>query len=422
MVARRVHVERIVGGGRGLAHVEGVAWFVSGALPGETVLAAVERRRAGTVQARAVALVDAPHPARCDDPCPHAEECGGCDWPHVEPLQGAALKAEVAAGAARPVPGLATRLQAAPSVPSPLAYRLRATLHWDAEQGSLGFYARGTHRVVDIPHCRLLSPGLAELRQPLARALRTRGCPTTDVECLESTAGDSVVVALRPPVRRGPLPPARAIPRPEEVEYAALDGLHRIDASGLLLEGWGTTRVHMDTAGGIEVPIGAFFQVNRHLVGWLARRLTELTSATAGPLYDLHAGVGFLAAACSESMRRPCFLAETNTLAARAAGRNVRHGTVSHRPAADAVADWQPLPREAVALVDPPRSGLGTELTTRLVSWRPRWLISLGCDPATWARDHVRILDAGYTLTSLELVDLFPSTHHVEILAMLELQ
>jgi len=45
----------------------------------------------------------------------------------------------------------------------------------------------------------------------------------------------------------------------------------------------------------------------------------------------------------------------------------------------------------------------------------------LGCDPATWSRDAAVFIEQGYVLDHLELVDLFPFTHHVEILAVLEL-
>jgi 23S rRNA (uracil1939-C5)-methyltransferase len=418
--AQRVRVERIVGGGRALAHVDGVPWFIGGALPGEVVLATPERRRAGTVQAQAVELCDEPHPARCHDPCPHAPECGGCDWPHVEPLPGATLKAQVAAGGARPVPELAERLRAAEVAPSPPAYRLRATLHWDPHRQCLGFYARRSHRVVDITHCRLLSPTLTALRPLLGEALAARHCPAADVDCLESLDGSAAIVALRPAGRRATVPPPRAIPLAEEVEHQGLEGVHRIDSNGRLLEGWGQTSLQMPVAGGLEVPVGAFLQVNRHLLGWLASRVRQLAGPTLGPIYDLHAGVGYLAAATHAPRNRPLYLAETNPLAARAATRNLGRATVRQLAAATALDGWRPLPREAVALLDPPRSGLGAELTRRLTDWRPRWLISLGCEPAAWARDHARLMEAGYQLSSVELVDLFPFTHHVEILAVLE--
>jgi tRNA/tmRNA/rRNA uracil-C5-methylase (TrmA/RlmC/RlmD family) len=60
------------------------------------------------------------------------------------------------------------------------------------------------------------------------------------------------------------------------------------------------------------------------------------------------------------------------------------------------------------------------KLLRLLTGWQPRRILMLGCDPATWCRDAAFLSDNGYQLTSIELFDLFPHTHHVEILAMLE--
>ena len=71
-------------------------------------------------------------------------------------------------------------------------------------------------------------------------------------------------------------------------------------------------------------------------------------------------------------------------------------------------------------LTDPPRAGMSAELRRRIAGWHPRRLFMMACDPATWARDTSFFLARGYGLRHLELVDLFPYTHHVEVLAMLE--
>ena len=419
---RRVQVERLVGGGRGLAHVDNETWFVSGALPDEVVRARPLRRRAGVVEAQTTSLLGEPHPARCLDPCPHSHECGGCDWPHVLPSAGAPLKAAVAAGGARPHPPIAEALATAPVQPSPLAYRLRATFHWDPAGKTLGFYARRSHTVVDVVHCRLLSPTLARLRQRLERALAERRCPAVDVICLENLDGSTAVAALRTQGRSSTPLPRRALPTADEVGHQPLIGLHRLVRNGSCSAGWGETALRIEVAGGLVTPVSAFFQVNRHLLPWLAQRLHRLAAGASGPLFDLHAGVGFLAAAVVGDSTRPAYLAEPYSPAASAAATNIPHATVATVNASSAVAAWTERPRDALVLVDPPRSGLGRELTDQLAAWRPKRLISLGCDPAPWTRDHARLLDAGYQLASLELVDLFPSTHHVEILAVLEPQ
>ncbi len=422
----KIRAQRLVGGGAALAHHQGETWLLRGALPGETVQAEEQRRRAGVVEARVTGVLDEPHPARLADPCPHAASCGGCDWPHVQPAAGAALKTAVAAGAARTHPEPAARLAAAPVTPSPPAYRLRARLHWDPGTGRLGFYAHRSWQVVAISGCRIISSRLAEAVPVLAAALQ-RHCPAAvDLEWLEDLDGACAVAGLRRS-RSGPrrIDPAW-LPPPGEL-HGVLDGCHLLAESGRLLQGWGAGGVVMALPLPLQVPIGAFFQVNRHLVPGLFQRVSELSSGQPltpapdpRPVWDLHAGVGFLAAAACHALPRPVTVVETFRPAARAAAANLPAARAAGRSAEAYLAQHRRLPQQALVLTDPPRAGLSPALRRAIAGWRPQRLLMLACDPATWARDTAFLTAHGYRLDHVELLDLFPSTHHVEVLAVLE--
>jgi 23S rRNA (uracil1939-C5)-methyltransferase len=162
---------KLVGGGR-LAHADHRTWLIAGALPGERVAVMPTARRAGIVEGRVVELLGSPHPARAQAPCRHAARCGGCDWPHVDHWRGADLKAAAAAQAVRGSAALSERLRSAPIRSSPLAYRLRARLHWDPEPAHLGFFEERSRRVIMIPDCRVASSGRPRDRAAGARARR----------------------------------------------------------------------------------------------------------------------------------------------------------------------------------------------------------------------------------------------------------
>ena len=171
----------------------------------------------------------------------------------------------------------------------------------------------------------------------------------------------------------------------------------------------------------LAVPLGAFFQGNRHLVGPLFDRIAELAGPGAEPAFDLHAGVGFLAAAVLSAGERPTQLVEPNEAAARAAKVNLPSARVAVGTTAESfVASASHLPKDALVITDPPRTGLSKALRRDLAGWGPNRILMLGCDPATWARDAGFLCDGGYLVRSIELFDLFPSTHHIEILALLE--
>lgn len=412
---------KLVGGGRALAHHDGETWMVAGALPGELVSARPTGRRAGIVEARALAVLDTPHPARLADPCPHAEHCGGCDWPHVEPSAGARLKAGAAADAARGFPELASLIGEAAIHCSPLAYRLRARLHWDPQRRALGFFEPRSHAVTSIPSCRILSPALMSALPALISSLSHR-CPArVDLEWLEGSDPEHGIAALRP-VRGGPpqIDP-RWLPQANEAE-PSVRGFHALSRDGEVETGWGATDVAFELPVPLTVPIGAFFQGNRHLVGPLFARVAELAGPAADPVVDLHAGVGFLAAAAYSAGARDLVLVEPQPAAARAAARNLPQARVAAGVTAEAFLEgFAPRPADALVITDPPRTGMTPVLRRALADWQPRRLLMLGCDPATWARDAGFLCERGYRPASLELFDLFPSTHHVEILALLEL-
>ncbi len=408
------------GGGWGVAHHEGRTWMLRGALPGETVAAGAVFERGGVIHGRVLEVLEGTHPARLADHCPHAASCGGCDWSHVDPRKGTELKARAAAGAARFRPSLARALATAPVKPSDLAYRLRTRLHWDPATRRLGFFRPHSWEVVPIPGCGIVSPTLAA-HLPRLEASLARTCPErVDVEWLEDLAGSTVVAALRP-TRGGPSAVEPVwVPPPEELGDD-LHGFHVLDRRGAVEPVWGPTSVVMELPVPLTVPVGAFFQVNRHLVPWLFHRVAALAGGEPLPALDLHAGVGYLGAAVLAAGCPQLTLVEPFRPAARAAAGNLPRARVAVGRTAEAWLARHPrLPSGALAILDPPRSGLSPELRRRLAGWHPRRILMLACDPGTWARDTAFLLDRGYSLAHLELVDLFPWTHHVEVLAVLE--
>ena len=407
---------KLIGGGRTLAHFEGATWMLQGALPGELVIAEAENRRARIIEARVVDLVDSPHPARLPQPCPHSGACGGCDWPHVDSRAGSELKIDVAAEAAARFPAIATHIRNAPVTASAPSYRLRDRLHWDQRNRVLGFYGRRTWSVAEITECRIISPTLRDLIPELTGAL-VESCPQpADVEILEGA--DGMVAALLP--SRGGPGRIRGSWVPKPQTCPGLAGFHRLDHSAGLIRGWGRDRVRMDLPVALDVPIGSFFQGNRHLIGRLFERVSELVGPGDTPVFDLHGGVGFLAAAAAWAGRDNLTVVEVHRGAAEAARDNLPTAEVHSTTAERFVSRHRSLPTASVVITDPPRSGMSRELRSGIVDWRPEKIVMLGCDPATWSRDAAELTDHGYRLSHIELVDLFPFTHHVEIVAVME--
>ena len=151
----------------------------------------------------------------------------------------------------------------------------------------------------------------------------------------------------------------------------------------------------------------------------VARVLEEIP---AGPAVDLYAGVGLFAVCLAAAGRASVAAIEHDPLAADDLMANAEPfaGRLAvHRMAVEEfLTRGGPVPSAVV--VDPPRPGLSRAAASALVSWSPRRIVYVSCDPTTLARDVRRLRDGGYVLRSIEAFDLFPETPHVEVLAVLE--
>jgi len=404
----RLKVESLAGGGRGVAHSGGRVWFVAGALPGEEVEAELEGERAGVIEAR-VRTVYRPSLMREKDPCPAAGVCGGCDLAHLR-REGAkdALRAILTGALRHSPPELAAAVARAPVIVSPMAWRVRARLHWDPESQVLGFFSPRSYQAIDISPCRVVSQLLLATLPEMRAALLNARLGVGEVAWLENLEAETAVAGWS----GGGNPPRQPA--------GALAGWHPLTEAGAIRRGgWGKQGVVMNLPVQLRVPLGAFFQGNRHLVPKLFARVAEIV-ATLRPttVVDLFGGVGCLAAAARHGGAGQLVVVEAQRSAARAAVENLPGADVQAVEAEEYLAAPAP-PAGTLAILDPPRSGLSPTARQRLVAWAPDGVLWLSCDPAAFGRDAAELLAAGYRLESLEIWDLFAGSHHAETLALL---
>ena len=214
-----------------------------------------------------------------------------------------------------------------------------------------------------------------------------------------------------------------------DFDFAALVELLRTELDALLsieLHETASERRRHDGLGWIYCQVGAhrlrvshgsFFQVNRHLPAKLVERVTDGLEGKVA--LDLFAGVGLFARALAEKFARVVAVESSHHAAADLAA-NVADSPHVEPRAAGVEEFLQRSPEKCdAAVLDPPRTGLGRDVASALVELAPPRIVYLSCDPATLARDLQQLLPA-YRLASLELIDLFPQTFHIESLARLE--
>jgi len=402
-----------------LARTEtGETVLVDGAIPGELVDAEIAGRRGGVTRARTLVALE-PSPDRVSPPCPYVPECGGCDMQHVAYDRQLELKREVLRDCLRrqhvEMPGeLPVR-----GMTDPWRYRWRGEFHVvpgrsGIADAGLGFNRARSWRPIAVDDCLIHHPAITSALPELRDAVR-RGA-TDQLAVLRLTvgaAGGELLVRPRP---------ARALD-PVALEAAALAtaGGARwvIDATTLRWRGW-SFRVGGDT----------FVQVNQSQMETLyGAALESLGTVTGERVVDAYAGVGVLSVALGDAVGEAgeVICIEANRSAALLGVLNARLNGVEARlrylaqPVEAALGGVLTAAPVGAVLLDPPRAGCAGTVTALLALAGPARLVYLSCDPATLARDLRILATLGpYEVTRLELVDMFPQTHHIECVAALQ--
>ena len=417
-------VEKPAAGGRMIARHDGQVVLVSGAVPGEHVVARIERSERRLAFATVVEVRDASPDRRAAfaDPL-----CGGCVYSHIAYSRQLTLKSEIVRDAffrlgRLPIDG------PIPVAPSPeRGYRMRARFHADGAR--VGFYREGTHALCDAAGTGQVSETARASVASAVDILARVGARVDGIELTESVDGTARAVS----VTVNDLSTIGAGVLTELPAACGLTGCAVQDTKGRALEaGEPAVRDSLNVLtqgrvldGELRRHAASFFQANRFLVPALVVAVVDAV-ATDGPVLDLYAGVGLFSATLAASGRRSITAVEGDRLSGadlEANARNAGKGGGTMTPILDSVERYlasrqSSPPRVATIIVDPPRTGISSDAMTSILKFTAPRIVYVSCDPATMARDARRLLDGGYRLESLRAFDLFPNTPHVESLGV----
>ncbi|MPZ16527.1 MAG: hypothetical protein GEV06_01230 [Luteitalea sp.] len=419
-------IQKPVVGGRMMARSSDGVVLVSGAIPGEQVLARVERTTRDVAHAMTVQVIEASANRR---PLARDPACGGLSYAHIAYPAQVQLKREVIADALWRI----GRVQLAdpPSVTpsSEQAYRLRARFH--VRGGRAGWFREGTHVLCSARGSGQIMDQALDAVDRLVSRLPASVRDTVDtIELAENLPATSRVLHLTP--RRGArFGPGLAWREASGPDVTGISWSRQRDDSveALCGEPWVADAIEAIVPGatsstGLEVRRHApsFFQANRYLLPALVDAVTRWTGD--GLLVDLYAGVGLFALAACVRGAAEVIAVEGDAVSARDLEENARPFSpklrVVHDPVERFFAGAQGLGPRSTLIVDPPRTGISRPAMQGIIAANAPRLVYVSCDVATFARDVRRLLDAGYALAHLEGFDLFPNTGHVEVVAALE--
>ena len=389
-----VHLEAtgVAAGGDAIARDDdGRVVFVDGALPGETVSVELVEVKRDYSRGRVVEVLT-PSPDRVAPPCSGvALGCGGCQWQHVAPDRQAALKRDVVVDALRRLARLGSP-PVASEVPAVPAAGYRTSLRLAVEGGRAVYRERRAHAPVVPDRCVVAHPLLEEL------VLEGRFGEAREVVLrVSATTGERLVVGR---------PTATGFEVPSDVLVASADDRQRVKRAAVTEEVAGRRW---------RVSAESFFQSGPAAAELLVATVRAAVGPQAGVVVDAYAGVGLLGGSLPGVHR--LVAVEQHASSVRDARHNLRDLPAEVVQAEVATWEASPVGPVDVVVADPARPGLGPSAAASLARVGAGRLVLVSCDPASLARD-VRLLDGlGYSLASVQVLDLFPHTFHVEAVA-----
>jgi 23S rRNA (uracil1939-C5)-methyltransferase len=415
--------------GRGVAHEDGKAVFVAGALPGELVRVSRRRRRRNYDECETDAIERA-SADRVTPRCAHFGVCGGCVLQHLDPAAQITLRQAQLLEELRRIGGVEPARVLEPLTAAPWHYRRRARLgvRWVAKKGRVlvGFRERLSPYLADLRRCEVLTPPLDSLIEPLAGLVGSLSIRSR-VPQIEAAVADNAVAlvfrVLEPPTTRD---------RELLSEFARRHGLQiHLQRGGLesveALAGGEPLRYRLDEFDlEFEFLPTDFIQVNGALNRLMVLRALELLAPEPqAAVLDLFCGIGNFSLPLARRARHVTGIEGERGLVERARA-NAIHNRLTNTEfhVADLGIEglqgaWTAREYDAV-LLDPPRAGARAILPF-LGRSRARRVVYISCHPGSFARDAgLLVQELGFRLVAAGVMDMFPHTAHVESLALFE--
>jgi 23S rRNA (uracil1939-C5)-methyltransferase len=286
----------------------------------------------------------------------------------------------------------------------------------------LCYRERGSHSLLPVSRCPIAAPLLEKAMAAVERIAKETALASLcdEVEFFSNGEQDQLLVSLwSEKQRRGRQPSLEAFAERLRVEIPVLVGVGLLTRQSSSIMHWGQRSLTYTVSGvPYQVSLGSFFQVNRYLVPELLQ--VAIGNRSGGLAWDLYSGVGLFAQA----------LAYENVIAVESEGAStddlkknlakkqhhiVRSNTLDFLRSHESGQD-----KPELIVVDPPRTGLGKEICGHLASVAAPEIVYVSCDPATLARDLQSLLQSGYFVETMNLVDLFPQTFHMETVTRLK--
>lgn len=436
-------IEKTINGGYGLTKTEeGQVVLVAGGLPGEELNIKLGAEKKGFRHGK-IKSFHSPHPQRVTPPCPYIKSCGGCNLQHASQdlqtdIKTDIVKEALARSGNQNLIDFAAQVLACLPSPQEYGYRQRLRLHVIPYEG-MGFRGHKSHDLVEIDSCMLAKD---EINLVLAALTGNQDHDTLcqQVEQLEllwnpvNGAVNLVYHLLRKP-RPADLNRAKAvgesIDNVERIFFIGKDFSRQPVYSTVSCEGATLQQSYTVSDKGEQRPvdleweIGGFCQVNLEQNRVMIEQALALLAVQQNEsVLDLYCGMGNFSIPLAHNAQQLVGY-EGQGSAIRSAKKNAQTNNLDNctfykRPVHKAVQELITAKTQFDCLIiDPPRQG-APGLAQNIAQLIKERIVYISCDPATLGRDLAALVAEGFSIQTVQPIDMFPQTHHIETIVLLK--
>lgn len=464
VVAEQIRVESYAAEGKSIGHLEdGKVVFIENVVPGDVISARITKSKKSYAEGKMTALLE-PSPLRITPFCRHFGVCGGCKWQMLPYEQQLAYKQQQVADQLKrighldlppmqPILGSADQRYYRNKLEFTFSSKKYRTHEEIAAAGdaafkdepALGFHAPGLFdKVVPVFECHLQAEPTNRLLEVLRDYSEQHGLSYYDfrshtgwmrnVIIRVATTGEVLVNMVLgyedKPAREALLNHMlEHIPGITTLCYTINtklnDTIYDLDVIPFSGKGYITEKLEDFS---FKISPKSFFQTNTYQAETLYKVTRDFAGLTGNEVvYDLYCGTGSIGIFCSAGARKIIGIevVEQAIQDARmnAAQNNIDHCSFFTGDVTDICTDafFAEHGKPDVIITDPPRAGMSEKLVTQLLKMNAPRVVYVSCNPATQARDLALLIDQ-YNIIKIQPVDMFPHTHHIENVVLLELK
>jgi 23S rRNA (uracil1939-C5)-methyltransferase len=405
----KAKIEKVVFGGKGIAKVNNKTCFIPFSLPEEVVEVEIISDKKDICEGYPVKILKE-SPFRIAAKCKYYLNCGGCDFQHVDYSTQLHLKKEILEETLERIGKINKNVDKVIPSSNPFNYRNRVQFKFDGK--NFGFYKTKTNEVVEIDRCEIADENINKLIQPLKNfALKNKFINEMHVFYPEESK----------PTLKIYLKNQENLTVDEIEKFFNAVGIY-VENKRIKIYGKPFTFYKVNNFN-YRVSLDSFFQVNKYQIYNLIDEVLNEIPDNTDCIGDIYCGVGLLSIPVSKKVAK-VFGIELSKSAVKDANYNAKINNVQNvkfyqknvLKSLDIIYGYEPQ----ILIFDPPRTGIPKNVIENLIKLKSlNRIIYVSCNPSTAARD-INMLSENFKLTKVKLIDMFPQTHHIESIFVLD--